>query len=454
MRFLTLGNASNIGASCHYLDLDSCGLVLDAGADPNLEGPDSLPSFKRLGNRAVSHGIITHAHHDHIGAIPALVEAYPHVALHMTEPTRQLTSFMLEASVRLQRRRFAEGTSPYSPLFEYEDLDAVQDAVRTHAYAEWFDLMAGDLAARFYYSGHLLGATGVLLTTGSGMRVFYTSDTNMRPQTIVPGGHYPKEAVDVLIMECTLAADAEAERVTRKSEEQRLVHRIRKVLKRGGTVLLPVFMLGRAQEVLCMLGRFRQRGQLDPEIPIYTAGGLRQVSAIYDATRFDTPRLDPDFEVYSVEQRRFPRGKKAKRRSLREPSIHVLSSGMMVENTMSNWVAQEIIEHEKHAIFLVGFAKEDLPAGQLLQAVVTGADEVILDPRAGAQTIACEVDRFRFSGHSHRRDLVELVQRLSPRTVILVHGETEARAWMSDEIVRSCRSVDVLSPGLGEEVDC
>ncbi len=454
MRFLTLGNATDIGASCHYLSFDSCGLVLDAGADPNLEGPDSLPRFDSLGDRPISHAIITHAHHDHIGAIPSLIEAYPHVAVHMTKATWQLTSMMLEASVRLQRRRYEEGSSPYPTLFEYEHIDAVQDATRTHAYEDTFELVAGDLAARFYYSGHLLGAAGVLLTTGDGMRVFYTSDTNIRPQTIVPGGHYPKEAVDVLIMECTLGADPEAERVTRKTEERRFLQSLQKVLRRGGTVLLPVFMLGRAQEVLCMLGSFRERGQINKGFPIYTAGGLRQVSAIYDATRYDTPRLDPDFEVFSVEQRRFPRSQKAKRQSIREPSIHVLSSGMMVENTMSNWVAQEIVEDEKHAIFLVGFAKEDLPAGRLLHAAMNGAEEVVLDPRTGVQTIACDVDRFRFSGHSHRRDLVALVQRLSPRKVILVHGDTEARAWISDEITRACRGVEVLSPELGEDVEC
>lgn len=452
MEFMSLGSSTDIGASCYYIGRNGTGLVLDVGADPNFEGPQSLPKFDALNGRSVDHAIITHAHHDHIGSIPELYARFPGVSFHMTEATRTLTDMMLYASARLQRRRYTEGSSAHRPLFDQEDVDAVTRSFLTHPFDRSFALGTKGLQARLFYSGHLLGAAGVWLQSESGCKVFYTSDTNMRSQTIVPGGSYPR-GVDVLITECTLGADPVAETVTRKSEEQRFMRRLQGVLDRGGTVLIPVFMLGRAQEILAMLGRFRLSGRLDPDIPIFTAGGLRNVSRIYDATRYETPRVDAEFEVSHVEQRFFPRGRKARRRSLNEPGIHVLSSGMMIENTLSNWVANQIVDKEKHAVFLVGFAKDDLPAGQLLRAAADKHDTIILDRRIGPKPLACEVERFRFSGHSNRQDMLALVDRINPSKIVLVHGETAARDWTMEQLDRRHPKLDVLSPSLGELIE-
>ncbi|HMB89652.1 MAG TPA: MBL fold metallo-hydrolase RNA specificity domain-containing protein, partial [Rhodothermales bacterium] len=116
-------------------------------------------------------------------------------------------------------------------------------------------------------------------------------------------------------------------------------------------------------------------------------------------------------------------------------------------------IAQEIVEGENNGIFLVGFAKEDSPADRLLQAAREGADTVVLDSDAGPQALRCEVDRFRFSGHSHRRDLIQLVERLRPKKVLLVHGEAEAREWMKDNIQFFYPEVDVLLPEVGKPLE-
>ena len=448
--FISLGNANDIGASCHYLGINGTGVVLDVGADPNEDGPATLPDFVPIINREIDHVFVTHAHHDHIGSLPALNEKWPMARLHLTSATRTLTVSMLYASARLQQRKFDEGSSPFRALFDEEDLEDVFDAFRAHPYGEWFDLQPGHIRTKFYYSGHLLGATGVLLATEDGRRIFYTSDTCVHNQTIIPGGSYPSEPVDILIMESTLGADPVAETITRAEEEIRFGERLAAVLNRGGTVLLPVFMLGRAQEILALLGDYKRRGIIDPETPIYSAGGLREVSRIYDDCADSTPRLDSEFKVYGVEQRQFPRSHKARRRALNQPGIHVLASGMMIEHTLSHKVAVELLEDEKHAIFFVGFAKEDLPAGKLLHAAQSGAEGVLLSRERGMQKIVCEVDRFRFSGHANRQDLAKLAMDLQPKTIILVHGETKARQWLAGTIREKCPNARVLTPGQGE----
>ena len=437
--------------------------MLDAGVDPDEDGPAGLPDLRWLHDRSdvfLDHVIISHAHHDHVGALPVVIRQFPHVQVHMTRPTRELAEFVLPASARLQRRRVREGSSSCEPLFDEEELELQSYLYRTHDLESEFQLTglpgSGGVGLSFFHSGHILGAAGVELTfreNGSSRRVFYSSDTNLRSQSIIPGGVYPEGGVDVLILESTLGADSQAELTTRRDEETRFGDALRKAWERGGTVLVPVFAVGRAQEVLALIDRFKRRGILPASVPVYTSGAMRAVAGLYDRTRLTSPRLNRDFLVEEVDQLRLPRGRTAKSSVLNEPGIHVMSSGMMFERTLSNRIAQEIVEDEKNAVLLVGFAQDDSPAARLLAASSNGAmegeREVVLDAARGAQPLKCEVGRFRLSGHSHRRDLIQLVAQLSPESVVIVHGETAAKEWMADNIRFFYPSIDVILPETG-----
>ncbi len=460
MLFLPLGDTNGIGASCHYVRFGDTGILLDAGADPEEDGPASLPDLALLRRNPewyVDHAVVTHAHHDHMGSLPHLIQNFPHALIHMTRVTRQFVDILLPASAKLQRRRQREGSSPHDPLFSEEELDVFSYLYLTHELGERFDLtgIRAQTAVKgcFYNAGHVLGAAGVLITyaeDGQERRVFYTSDTNTRPQIIIPGGEYPEPPLDVLILESTLAADPEAELTTRRTEEQRFGEALQRVLGRGGAVLLPVFALGRAQEVLALVNRFKQRGIIDPDTPVYTAGSMRSISDVYDKSRFTTPRLDAEVQMFGIEQRRVPRSLSGQAAALAEPGIFIMSSGMMFERTASNALAQLMVSEAKHGIFLVGYAKEGSPAHQLLEAAKLGPETpVTLSTGAEAQPLRCEVDRFRFSGHSHRRDLIEIVEKTQPRQVILVHGEDEARHWMAENIRFFYPDIEVHVPDYG-----
>ena len=459
MQFLSLGRSDEIGASCHYLSVGDRGLFLDAGADPNAEGEASLPNYSLVheffGATHPRDVYITHAHQDHIGGLPNLIDHFPLVRIRMTPATRMLLEFMLYSSARLQERRFREGSSAYPPIFDAEQVDDTLDMVQTHDYGVKIPHHSGfsSLTAEFCSAGHVLGSAGVLVTGPKGRRLYYTSDTNLQAQTIIPGAALPSQPIDILVMETTLGADAEAERTTRKEEEKRFCHALQEVLGRGGCALVPVFMLGRAQEVLAVIDRFKRTGQIADDIPIWTAGGLREVSRIYDATRNSTPRLNPDFEVYSVRQRNPPFKHVKLAKVLRKPGIFVVASGMLFENTLSNRLAQMMVEDEKHAILMVGFCKDNTPGGRLLEAVTAGDDGVILDRETGMQPLDCEVQRFRFSGHSNRQELVGLARKLRPKKTVLVHGETAARSWMAEAIRKISPSTELLLPEAGERVD-
>ena len=461
MEFVALGDTDEIGASCLFSNTNETGIILDAGADPEEEGIDSLPKFDILRNGRgwyVDHAVVTHAHHDHMGSLPILIREFPHVVVHMTPVTRQFVEFLLPASARLQKRKLREGSSFAEPLFDEEEVEMHSHLYLTHELEESFPLTGmrdpDEIKARLFNAGHVLGAAGVEITfqeDGEERRLFYTSDTSLRPQHIIPGGEYPDGPIDILMLESTLGADPDAELTTRKMEEERLLKSMQRVLERGGTILIPVFALGRAQEILAIIDRFKSKGKIDADIPVYTAGGMRAVADLYDKSRHTTPRLDPEFQVFGVPQKRLPRSNKATQEALSQPSIHVVSSGMMFERTISNRLAQQLVEDEKNGIFLVGYAKEDSPARLILDAANKGkGEEATLDRLIGPQPINCDVERFRFSGHSHRRELLQIVEKVKPKKIVLVHGETEAREWMANNIRYFYPEVDIFLPEHGE----
>lgn len=459
MRYLSLGDTDEIAASCHHVTFGGTGLVLDAGMDPDQDGYAALPPFELLKSRPVDHVVITHAHHDHLGALPVLSREVPHAQIHMSRPTAMLAEMLLPSSARLQKRRVREGSTSAAPVFDVEMAEALSYVYDTHLLDSPFDLAGlkaeGPLAGTFYHASHVLGAVGLLVEgyeNGQRRRLFYTSDTSVQPQTILPEADYPDGPVDVLLLESTLGADPEAEQTSRKAEEKRLGQAMAEVLGRGGAVLLPVFALGRSQDMLALIDRYKRRGIIPEDVPVYTAGSMRGVAEVYDKTRESTPRLDPDFEVYGVDQERYPRSQKRKDEALAKPGIFVLTSGMLFERTPSFDLARQIVGDERHGIFFVGFSKEGSP-GERLQAAAAAGEPMTFDPDEGPVPVKATVDRFRFSGHAHRRDLITVVERVKPRTVVLVHGETAAKAWMKDNIEFFHPDVRVIIPEQGEELE-
>ena len=124
---------------------------------------------------------------------------------------------------------------------------------------------------------------------------------------------------------------------------------------------------------------------------------------------------------------------------------------MMTPKTLSNIFARRLIENPKHFIFFVGYADPLSPAGVLRNAQQN--DEIALDPDEPPQRVRCNIEQFQFSAHAARESLVEYAKKLSPKKIVLVHGDPPAVAWMRAKLVSELSGCEVIVPTPGVEVE-
>jgi Cft2 family RNA processing exonuclease len=136
---------------------------------------------------------------------------------------------------------------------------------------------------------------------------------------------------------------------------------------------------------------------------------------------------------------------------LRPGRVYALSSGMMIPKTLSNVFARRLIENPRHSIFFVGYASPQSPAGLLREAGTGG--EVALDPDKPPQRVRCSIEHFQFSAHATRETLIEYARKISPRKIVLVHGDPSAVEWMRATLSAELPDSEVIVPEPGVELE-
>jgi len=450
MIFKSLCRHAGIGANSYLLESRTARVVLDAGMHPKHEGYAAVPQYHFLDAGSVDSIVITHSHLDHVGTLPVFLEAQAQARVFLTPETAELAAALLHNSVNvMQSKRIEHGITEY-PLFEHRELDPIVEAFEARGIERPFDLdREGTMRATFHDAGHILGSVGVTIQA-SGKRVMYTGDVNFEHSTIQKGALFPEEPVDALIVETTRGEQARAAEYDRFHEENAFAEAIARVLARKGSVLVPVFAMGKTQEVLAMLHRFKSEGLIPKHTPVYIGGLSTKMTHIYDrfcdVSRRHLPgfRFLKDMEIQGSEKKRkgpIPFG---------SGCIYALSSGMMSENTVSNIFARQgILENQRHGLFFVGYADPETPGGRI--RVAQPGDSVLLDPAHPPVPLHCEMRVFDFSGHSTRDAIADYIVKVRPKKTFLVHGDDGAVEWFRGEIQRRLPNTQVIVPIPGEE---
>ena len=217
----------------------------------------------------------------------------------------------------------------------------------------------------------------------------------------------------------------------------------------GKRMLIPVFAIGKTQEVLAMIHRFKRQHLIPKKTPVYIGGLSTKMTLIFDSFSNVSRRQLPGFNFLTDME--LETGARKNRGSIPFVSgcIYALSSGMMTEKTVSNnFARQGVLENKRHGLFFVGYADPASPGGRIRCA--KPGEEVLLDPAYPPVPLHCEMQVFDFSGHATREAIADYIVKVRPKKAFLVHGDAPAIAWFRQELNRRLPDTDVIVPQPGD----
>lgn len=444
MNVIFLGGASGIGASCTAIQLGEQWVLVDAGIrmDPN---SDRLPDLSMLQTKQLAAIFVTHAHADHIGALPLVHQAFPTVPIYASRATMLIMEVMLADALQIMAKRAS--TEFEVPLYDETTVSSMLHRLRplpmtgSTVIAELPNVTVHTARA-----GHVAGAISIGFDAPDG-RILVSGDVSVTPQHTIPGAHlstlrYP----DLFILESTYGNRLHP---NRQAEEERLAQTVAEAIERGGHTLIPAFALGRAQEVLRILHTFQRRGTI-PEFPVWVDGLVRRVCSTYTAIPDAlTPTLQRQITrgypvFFSGMIRTVTDGRQRERILQGNPCCIVSSSGMLTGGP-SAFYASHIAEHTDASILITGYQDDESPGHRLLALADQNGGK--LDINEQTISVRCHFNRYHLSAHADGNELTAMVSAIKPKRVALVHGDPDSRKALAQ---RMQRLADVIMPTDGQ----
>lgn len=461
--FEAIGGAREIGANSYVYSFGHRRLIVDVGFDATRDGWLGLPAFERLVSADVL--VLTHAHLDHVGSLPLILAWFPNLVVYCTSATRAVLTPQLNDSAKIGGLRFSETGEP--PAFERGLVDGIRfERFRVAPYGTPMPVPEiPGLTLEFRDAGHIIGSAGIHMAFGS-TSIFHTGDISVEDQYLSHGMAVNDCIADHVVMEGTYCGEPEFTREDRRAAVERFLSSLEKQLEGGGSVLVPAFSLGRAQELVGLIVDWRER--TGRNVPIFTVGLVNVLNEISAAHPEFLPGLKgkPFSKV-----REFPRVKgdgDARRIAFanafariasQSPSIVIASHGMMAENTGSYLIGRAILtgDDRRHAIFLCGYMDPRTPGFRLR----TQCDAPTIEYGMGdliARNIPSENIQFhRLTAHASYDELCEVAVRAPARSVTFIHGDgvglDRLKADVETRLVAVGKDVRVRAPGIGERFE-
>ncbi len=388
-------------------------ILLDYGI-----APDKPPEYP-LEAPPIDQAILTHAHLDHSGMIPALRRMGVESVM-ATPVTAEVSTLMHQDSLKIAR---IEG---YPEPFSDPDIRATERSWDHVDFRHPRRVADSDLEVRFHSAGHIPGAAQVELR--GKRRMVFTGDLYTRPQRLVGAGKPVR--CDILCMETTYAG---REHPDRTETERRFIDFVDDNSRAGGTTVAAVFAVGRAQEIAMVLA--------DQGFNVWMDGMARRVSQIYRRH----PQFLADAGRYerAIGDIKYVRGQRGRSIAMKEADVIITTSGML-EGGPILYYADKIRNDRNSGIALTGYQVRGTNGRRLMDEGHLDMDPH--DPGHQIKEIHCRVEHFDFSAHAGHQDMVEFAKATGADDVVLFHGDNR-EALVEDLSANHAR---VHLPEMGE----
>jgi KH/beta-lactamase-domain protein len=419
-----LGGVKQVGRSCFIVVTPESKVMLDCGINPGeMSGLDAYPRLDWLNFDLddLDAVVISHAHIDHQGFLPALFKYGYKGPVYCTEPTLPLMTLLQMDSVKI-----ANSNGTYLP-YEARDVNEVIKHCITLPYGKPTDI-SPDITITLNNAGHIMGSATVHLNISGAHNILYSGDYKYAKTQLLDSAVSVYPRVETLITESTYGNSTDV------MPDQQFVYRsfsesINKTLTEGGKVLIPVPAVGRAQEIMLVMAKEMKEGRL-VESPIYIEGMISEASAIHmsyahylgsEVRKSVLQGINPFQSEYFTVISGY--GKRDDVLNDENPAIVMATSGML-EGGPSVEYFKELAPNPKNKIMFVSYQINGTLGRRVLDGTMSEVSMMDKSGKVKVVPVRCQTQKIDgFSGHSDFNQILSFVARVKPKRVLVNHGE-------------------------------
>jgi len=433
-----LGAGQDVGRSCILLQMGGKNIMLDCGMHMGYNDERRFPDFSFIADGNLSDTldcvIISHFHLDHCGALPFMSEMVGYAGpIYMTVPTKAIAPILLEDMRKVAVERKGE-TNFFTSTHIKECMKKVI-AVTLHQTVQ----VDSEIEIKAYYAGHVLGAAMFHIKVGN-QSVVYTGDYNMTPDRHLGAAWIDKCRPNLLITESTYATTI---RDSKRCRERDFLKKVHDCIERGGKVLIPVFALGRAQELCILLETYWERMNL--KAPIYFALGLTEKANHYYKMfiTWTNQKIRKTFVQRNMFEFKHIRAFDKSYADSPGPMVVFATPGMLHAG-LSLQLFKKWAPCENNMLIMPGYCV----SGTVGAKVLSGQKKVEMENRQIID-VKLSVQYMSFSAHADAKGIMQLIQYCEPQNVLLVHGEAVKMEFLKHKIQQEY-GIDCYMPANGE----
>ncbi|KAF6198483.1 hypothetical protein GE061_008231 [Apolygus lucorum] len=417
-----LGAGQEVGRSCIMVEYKGKKIMLDCGIHPGLTGMDALPFVDIVDTDEIDLLLVSHFHLDHCGALPwFLLKTSFKGRCFMTHATKAIYRWLVSDYIKVSN------ISTEQMLYTESDLEASMDKIETINFHE--EKEVGGVKFWAYNAGHVLGAAMFMLEI-SGVKLLYTGDFSRQEDRHLMAAEIPSVRPDILITEATYGTHIHEKREEREARFTTLVNDI---VNRGGRCLIPVFALGRAQELLLILDEYWGQHPELHDIPIYYASSLAKkcmavyqtyINAMNDKIKRQIAVNNPFVFTHISNLKGIDQFDDI------GPCVVMASPGMM-QSGLSRELFESWCTDPKNGVIIAGYCVE----GTLAKTILSEPEEIVTLTGQKLK-LSMSVAYISFSAHTDYQQTSEFIRQLKPPHIVLVHGEQNEMSRLKSALQR------------------